>query len=276
VLERRAAKLCGGLDLDVGDGGAVGKVDVCRNQRDVGPPARGFLSERESHAPAGAVTEEAHRVHGLTRAAGGDQYPRSVERTRRSAARHELHRGKQVLRLGEAADTPLAPGGQGAGAGLDHAHPAFSQGVDVRLGGGVLVHVVVHRRSDRHRALAGQVCAGEQVVGEARGELCDRVRGRRCYQVHVAAPHQLEVDGRIVIGRLLARVGAASGVPLELVDENGRPGDRLEGGASHKFQAGGRLDDAHRVPGSRRKTGELNCLVGGYSTADSEQDPCHP
>ena len=73
---------------------------------------------------------------------------------------------------------------------------------------------------------AGQIGARQQVVGVAVGELRDRVGGRRRDAEAVAAPDQLEMADRVVLGRLLAGVGAAQRVALELVDQHRRAGDR--------------------------------------------------
>ena len=66
---------------------------------------------------------------------------------------------------------------------------------------GVLVHAVVHRRRQHERRGACERRAREQVVGDACGELRDRVRGCRRDAEHVAAADQLEVRDRRVIGR---------------------------------------------------------------------------
>ena len=113
--------------------------------------ARGLGGEREPHPAAGAVADEAHGVERLARAAGGDQHAHAVERPRRAAGDH-LDRLEDRGRLGQPADAPLAPRRELARAGLDHVHAARAQRLEVGLRRGVLVHAVVHRRRDQHRA----------------------------------------------------------------------------------------------------------------------------
>jgi len=117
----------------------------------------------------------------------------------------------------------------------------------------------------------GQRGACEQAVGQAAGQLCQRVgRGRRHAQ-HVAAAHELEVGDRVVVGRGVARKRAAGWIALELVDKHGSAGDALEGGLAHELQAGGRLDHPHGVPGAGRQPNKLHRLVGGDSPGNPKK-----
>src|SRR6185436_5241973 len=99
----------------------------------------------------------------------------------------------------------------------------------------VLPHVVVHRGRDDHRAAGGQRGGGDEVVGQAGGELGQRVGRRRREQVDVGVGDQLEVRERVVVGRRLVGERAAGGVALELVDEDGRPGQRRERRRAHEL-----------------------------------------
>ncbi len=132
--------------------------------------------------------------------------------------------------------------------------------------------------------IAGAITSGQraasaqlrqQVVGEAGGELGDRVgRGGRD-QIHVGVGDQLQVAERLVRRRRLVGEGAARGVALELADEHRRAGERRERRLADEAPAGGRLHDAHRVPGRGRQAHELERLVRGDAAADAEQDPRH-
>ena len=62
---------------------------------------------------------------------------------------------------------------------------ALAQRRQVRLGRGVGVHAVVHRRSDGARRGAGEEGGGEHRVADPRGELRDRVGRRRRDEVGV-------------------------------------------------------------------------------------------
>ena len=177
---------------------------VRRDHRHGRPAPRRLRGQREAHAPAGAIADVAHRVERLTGPAGGDQHAHAVQRPRRAAGDH-LDRLEDRGRLGQPADAPLPARRELAGARLDHVHAARVQGLEVGLRRGVLVHAVVHRRRDQHRRGAREVGGGQEVVGLSRGKLGDRVRGRRCDAVGVAARGDLEVADRIVVGRRLAR-----------------------------------------------------------------------
>ena len=135
--------------------------------------------------------------------------------------------------------------------------------------------MVVHGRREHQRPRVGQRGTGEQVVGQAAGQLRKRVgRGRRHAQ-HVAAAHQLEVRDRVVVGRGVAREGAAGGVALELVHQHRRAGHALEGRLAHELQAGGRLDHAHGVAGAGGQPDQLHRLVGGDSPGNPKKQACH-
>ena len=173
--------------------------DVGGDQGDLGAaPGRGG-GEGDAHAAAGAVADEADRVDRLAGAAGGDQDPQAVPGALARRQRR-LDPGQQALGVGQAAAAELAARGELALVGLDHLDPALAQRRQVRLGRRVGVHAVVHRRRDQARRRAGEEGGGEHRVGDAGGELGDRVgRGRRD-QEGVAVGGQLEVADRVVAG----------------------------------------------------------------------------
>ena len=171
--------------------------------------------------------------------------------------------------------TPLALGPERPDAGLEHGHAPLAQRRQVGLRRGVLVHVVVHRGRDDDRAGRGERGAGEQVVGQAVGELGHRVGARRRDDEDVGVADQLEVADRVVVGRRLVGERAARRVALELVGQDrraGQPGERR--GADERWLAG-RLDDAHRVAGLGGQAHQLERLVGGDPAADAEEDARH-
>ena len=98
----------------------------------------------------------------------------------------------------------------------------------------------------------------EQVVGQARGELGDRVGRRGSDQEQLGVGHQLEVAERVVVRRALVGERPAGGIALELADQHRRPGQRGERGRADEAAAGGGLHDAHargrrRSPGGRTR-----------------------
>ena len=196
-----------------------GEADVGGDQGDVGAPVGRGRGEREAHAAARAVADEAHRVDRLAGAAGGDQHPQAVPAPARGR-QHRLDLGEQPLRLGQAADAVLAARGERAGLGLDHQDPALAQRRQVRLGGRVGVHAVVHGRGDGARGRAGEERRGEHRVADPRGELRDRVGRRRRDEIRVGVADEREVADRVVGRRLVAWERAAHRVALELVDEH--------------------------------------------------------
>ena len=203
------------------------EADVGGDDGHLGAERGGLLGQREAHAPGAAVADEAHRVDRLARTAGGDEHLQAVPG---APARRDdgLDGGQQVRRLGQAPDAPLVPGAQRAGAGVDDDHAALAQEREVGLRGRVLVHVVVHRRRDEDGAGGGQRGRGQQVVGQAVGQLGDRVGGRRRDQEGVGVADQLEVAERVVLRRRLIGERAPGGVALELVGEDRGSGEGRE------------------------------------------------
>ena len=257
-----------------------GRLDVGRDQRHLCPAARRGGRERHAHPPARAVADEAHRVDRLAGATGRDQDPQPVPgavlppapRPARlvawialAARQHPLDRGEQALGIGQPAATVLAARGEEALVGLDHLHPALAQRRQVGLGRGVGVHAVVHRRGDQSRRRAGEEGRGQHRVGEAAGQLGDRVGRGRGDQEGVAARGQLEVADRVVaLDPGLAGEGAAHRVALELGGEDGRADDPLEGGGADEAPGVLGHQDPDAVAGQRCEARELERLVGRY------------
>ena len=282
----RVGELGGGGDLVPCDPRGASQRDVGGDHRHLGAARVGGLRERQPHAPRGAITDEAHAVDRLAGTTGGDEYAQALPRVpgrwcgfRGAAGRIDgeqpLAELQQPRGVGEAAHPLLSLRREAAGVGLDHVHAAGAQRVEVGAHGGVFVHAVVHRGRHDDRAGGGERGARQQVVGEAAGELGDRVGGGGRDQVEVGVAHQLEVADRLVGRGLLAGERPARGVALELVDEHRRAAQRRERCAPHEATRGGRLHDPHRVTGARRKAHELERLVGGDPAAHPEQDSGH-
>ena len=175
-------QLRGGLDVDVAHARVARERDVRRDDRHVGAERGRLLGEREAHPPRRAVADEAHGVDRLARAAGGDEHAQAGElRDRRAAPPGTSASIAASSSAGSGRrPAPASPvRGEPARAGLEHRRAARAQRRDVRPRRGVLPHVVVHRRRDEQRAGRGERGARQEVVGEAVGELGDRVRRRR-------------------------------------------------------------------------------------------------
>ena len=86
------------------------------------------------------------------------------------------------LRFLHAAHVLVAAGEMPAG-GAAEAHAPGAQAFGVFLRGGVFPHGGVHRRRQQHRAAHGQIRGAEKIVGDAAGELGQRVgRGGRDHE----------------------------------------------------------------------------------------------
>ena len=88
--------------------GAGGKRGVGGHHRHGGATARSLGREREPHASAGAVADEAHRVERLARAARGDQHPHARRAGAARPSGDHLDRREELRRLREPADPPLS------------------------------------------------------------------------------------------------------------------------------------------------------------------------
>ena len=261
-------------DVDAAHASRPLKRDVGRDQGDLRPPPGAMLRQRQPHASARAVADEADGVDRLSGPAGGDEHAQPVPRSSRGGE-ERLDLGQQTVWRRQPADAPFAARGERSLLGLDHPHIALAQGRQVRLGGGIRVHTVVHRRGNGTRRRAGQERCGQHRVGDPGGELGDRVRRRRCDQVDVGVGGQLEVADGVVVGEWIAREGATEGIAPELVGQHRRADDALERGRPHESLRGGRHQHANAVPSQGRQAGQLQGLVGGDAAAHAEEDAGH-
>ena len=133
--------------------------------------ARG-LGDGEAHLARGAVGQKAHGVEHLARGAGGDEHAAAGEVL--FFAEDFFDGAQDGLRLFHAAHVLVAAGEVPAG-GAAEAHAPGEQAFGVFLRGGVFPHGGVHRRRQQHRAAHGQKRGAEKIVGDAAGELGQRV-----------------------------------------------------------------------------------------------------
>ncbi len=103
------------------------------DQNHLGTAALRGLGQRVAHLAAGAIAEEAHRVEGLARAAGGDQHDFAGQVV--ATAQRAEHGVGDDFRLGHAARAHHAAG-QLARARLNDAHAALAQDFKIGLRAG--------------------------------------------------------------------------------------------------------------------------------------------
>ena len=134
---------------------------------------RGF-GEGVAHFAAGTIAEEADGIEGFAGASGGDEHDFAGEIV--ATAEGVEHGVGDGFGFGHAAGADHAAG-ELAGAGLDDAHAALAQDFKVGLGGRMIPHVHVHGGSDEDGRGGGEVHGGEEIVGDAVGELGEDVGG---------------------------------------------------------------------------------------------------
>ena len=121
----------------------------------------------------------------------------AVTSTRRPASvaprpQQGLGSRRRSPRFGEAA-RPDPAAGEVSGAGSHEAHASRAEQVDVPLDCRMLPHVGIHRRREQHRRARRQVERGEEIVGDAVGELADDVRRGRGDEQKLHARGQRDV-----------------------------------------------------------------------------------
>ena len=163
--ERLALQVGGGRRLD---DGAAGRAHggVAEQRRHLGAAQQRRVGERDAHAAARAVAEEAHRVERLARAAGRDQHAaaRRADRPGRSSAATAAWMSPGGARR----PAPVSPSASSPCSGPTITAPRAPQQLDGGLRGRVLPHAHVHRRRDDEAAGQRQRRLGQHVVGQAR------------------------------------------------------------------------------------------------------------
>ncbi len=168
------------------------------------------------------------------------------------------------FRFGEPAGADHAAGEISA-AGLDDEHAATAQDFQVRLRGRMLPHVDVHGGSDDHGRGGGEIERAEEVVGDALGELGDRVGGGRSDQKSVDRLRNRDVfDGGVEVGLLVARAEHAGDDLLA--------GQRGEGQRADELLRRGGHDDLHAHAALLQVADNLGGLVGGDAAAHTQCD----
>ncbi len=225
-----------------------------RNQRHLRAAASRFASKGKSHPSAGPVAQVAHRVEVFEGRSGGHDDTCAAKGTVR--AQDGFGRGDNLVRLRQPS-LANPPAGQVALARLDEAHAARRQRVQVAADRFVREHLRVHRRRDEHRRTRRGVEGGQEVVGDAVGELAENVcRCRRDEQ---------QVDRRRERDVLDVGIGAG----LELVGDDPPARDRLEGHRANEARRGRGHDSHDLVAALLQSARDLDRLIG----ADAAGDP---
>ena len=147
------------------------------DERHVGAAPRRLGGDRESHAPARPVADEAHRIDVFVGRPGGDQDAPAAQRT---VAARSMASAAATISSGSARRPFADPAaGQIALARLDEPHAARGQRIEIPPHGLVREHLRVHRRRHQHRRPRRRVQRRQEIVGDAVGELADDVRGGR-------------------------------------------------------------------------------------------------
>ena len=238
----------GGRGRDRLDSLGRGHGEIGREQDHVRAAAAGLFGERDPHAARRTVAEEPHGVERLARAARGDEDALPGEAPRREQL---LGAARDLVRLGHAADAPLALGGL-ALVRPDELDAARGEGRSVGTRRGMRPHARVHGRRDEHGAAVSEGGLGEEVVGDALRQLRKRVRRA---------------------GRDDEDVGARQ-VGVEIV--GGRPArEGVEGLGRDEALGAGRDERDHLVARLDEQARQLAGLVRGDPAGDAEKDPAH-
>ena len=158
--------------------------------------------------PEERLPDVAHGVDRLARAAGGHQHAQAVERARREVGAGQRparsRRGSRPARPGGPRPTrPSTPARRCRGRRpARRARRSLARFARV-AGCSYIWSFIAGATTQRRRA--GQRGAGEHVVGQAGGELGQRVGGGRRDREGVRAAHQLQMGDRRVLGLGVAR-----------------------------------------------------------------------
>ena len=150
------------------------------------------------------------------------------------------------------------PLGERADLRTDDGDASRPQPLQVGLGLGAGVHLVVHRRRDQHRCGAGEQQRGEDVVGQALRHAGDEMRGGRRHDDEMGVLRQADVRER----------------PSRLPEggQDRAPGQRLECGGADELGGAAGEDDVHPGSGLGQAAGEQAALIAGDPARHAEND----
>ena len=176
------------------------------------------------------------------------------------------HRVGNALGLGEPA-RPYRAARQKTLVRLDDGVTPLPQRFHVVTGGGVTPHIVVHRRSEDDGTGEGQVDGGEEIVGDAGGELGEQVRrGRSDYEdVTLLRDADVFYRARERIRTWVRREQAGDHLAAGEGGEGERPDELLRRLRHHHLDGRAAFDERSR---------QFRGLIGGDAAADA-QDHVH-
>ena len=160
---------------------------------------------------------------------------------------------------------PTMPQASSPVPGSTIAHAALAEDFQIRLGRRVLPHIDVHRRSHQDRRGGGQIHGGEEVVGDAVGELGQDVGGGGSDD-HGVGPLRL---ADVLDGGIVGAVGGSGVIP--------QAGDDLVAGERGKserlHELAGRLghDDMDFEGLALQRAHQFGRLVSCNSAGDSDR-----
>ncbi len=187
--------LQGTFHIDAPDASRRWQVDRAGHQRDFGAELGSRRGEGKAHLAGAVVADVTHRIQRLAGWSCGDQDAQIQLRFGQEADAF----GNQFIRVQHAARTHIATG-LGAGGWPPQLHTPLCQGLQVRLGGGVQIHLLIHRRGQCHGGRSGQAQGGQQLVGHAGGQAGDHIGGCWCNQHQIGPFGQLDMVHPLLAG----------------------------------------------------------------------------
>src|SRR5438067_1619992 len=239
------------------------QVHRAADQNHLRAALRSSLGNGISHFPGSAVREEANWIEVFASRACGNQNRFAIQIPVRFCdfvySRKNFFQAREPARPGHAAR-------QIALIGLRYFYAACPQRRDIFLGGRVIPHVHIHRRSDDYWRGAGQVQRGEKIIGDATGEFRHDVGGGRRYQKKIRALRDRDVlDGAFKVGFAAGRVPEEIGYDFLSAQRGKRKGsDEFPRGAGHHY--------LHAVPFLLQAANQLRGFVRRHSARDAQCD----
>ena len=258
VLLRGGMHLVGARDVEALEARRGRERGRAADEHHAGAAPGSGLGEGVAHRTRRAVREEADRVDGFARRAGGDENLLAVERA--GGAEHRGDALGERLRLRQPPGTD-EPAGELAVLGLDHRHAILAERSEVPLRGRVDEHVVVHRRGHDERAARRERRRREHRIADSGGELGERRRGGRGDDEEVGPEAEVDVLRP-----------AAVRVLREDLGEDLALGERAERERRDEARGVRRHQHLHLGAGLLQQADELGGLVRRDRARDAERD----
>ena len=256
--------LLGGFDRDHLAAVGRGESDRTAHENDSGSSRAGLSCESVSHASTRAVGDEPYGVDRFLCGAGGDEDGLGSKIVRsRPSFESALGGFDDLLQVRQPA-RPDHAACEIAGIRFDDGDAASGKLRHIALCRRVPPHVGVHGGRDDDGAGIGQMHGGEEVVGDAVGELRQDIGGCRSDQQQLASLSHVDVFDRAVF---YFRVGLA-----EQVRDHLAAGERGERERPDEALRRGGHDDLHLVAAVGEQADQLGGLVGGDAAGHAQHD----